>query len=160
MKREDMLDFMGGIDNKYLDEAGEMRMNSVVDAAGRSKSIKRRSKIMSLKKFSIVAAALVLVAGIGVGIVMFTKPIKGEEAANEIVEKYTPDGELIVPKGTPLTDENAIIVPEEKWDETGIPERIKAKGDGGEITKIWKWNYETDDGYETSYSVETLKVFD
>ena len=50
MKRDDMLDFMGGIDDKYLDEAGEMRMNSVVDAAGRSKSIKRRSKIMSLKR--------------------------------------------------------------------------------------------------------------
>lgn len=160
MKRDDMLDIMGGIDDKYLDEAGEMRMNSVVDAAGRSKSIKRRSKIMSLKKFSIIAAALALVAGIGVGIVMFTKPIKGDEATDQIVEKYTPDGELIVPKGTPLTDENAIIVPEEKWDETGIPERIKAKGDSGEITKIWKWNYETDDGYQTSYSVETLKELD
>ena len=48
MKRDDMLDFMGGIDDKYLDEAGEMRMNSVVDATGRSKSIKRRSMIMSL----------------------------------------------------------------------------------------------------------------
>ena len=160
MKRDDMLDFMGGIDDKYLDEAGEMRMNSVVDATGRSKNIKRRSKIMSLKKLSIVAAALALVAGISVGIVMFTKPIKGDEAAEETVEKYTPDGELIVSKGTTLTEENAIIVQEEKWDETGIPERIKAKGDGGEITKIWKWNYETDDGYETSYSVETLKVFD
>ena len=160
MKRDDMLDFMGGIDDKYLDEAGEMRMNSVVDAAGRSKSIKRRLKIMSLKKFSIIAAALALVAGIGVGIVMFTKPIKGDEATDQIVEKYTPDGELIVPKGTPLTDENAIIVPEEKWDETGITERIKAKGDSGEITKIRKWNYETDDGYQTSYSVETLKELD
>ena len=160
MKRDDMLDFMGGIDDKYLDEAGEMRMNRVVDADGRSKNIKRRSKIMSLKKLSIVAATLALVAGIGVGIVMFTKPIKGDEATEETVEKYTPDGELIVPKGTPLTDENAIIVPEEKWDETGIPERIKAKGDGGKITKILKWNYETDDGYETSYGVEILKVFD
>ena len=146
MKRDDMLDFMGGIDDKYLDEAGEMRMNSVVDATGRSKNIKRRSKIMSLKKLSIVAAALALVAGISVGIVMFTKPIKGDEAAEETVEKYTPDGELIVSKGTTLTEENAIIVQEEKWDETGIPERIKAKGDGVEITKIWKWNYETDDG--------------
>lgn len=160
MKRDDMLDFMGGIDDKYLDEAGEMRMNSVVDAAGRSKNIKRRSKIMSLKKLSIVAATLALVAGIGVGTVMFTKPIKGDEAAEETVEKYTPDGELIVPKGTPLTDENAIIVPEEKWDETGFPEKIEADGDGRKITKIWKWNYETDDGYETSYGVETLKVFD
>ena len=160
MKREDMLEFMGGIDDKYLDEAGEMRMNSVVDATGRSKNIKRRSKIMSLKKLSIVAAALALVVGIGVGIVMFTKPIKGDEAAEEIVEKYTPDGELIVPKGTTLTEENAIIVPEEKWDETGFPERIEADGDGGKITKIWKWNYETDDGYETSYGVEILKVFD
>ena len=65
MKRDDMLDFMGGIDDKYLDEAGEMRMNSVVDATGRSKSIKRRSMIMSLKKLSIVAATLALVAGIG-----------------------------------------------------------------------------------------------
>ena len=160
MKRDDMLDFMGGIDDKYLDEAGEMRMNSVVDATGRSKNIKRRSKIMSLKKLSIVAAALALFVGIGVGIVMFTKPIKGDEAAEEIVEKYTPDGELIVPKGTTLTEENAIIVPEEKWDETGFPERIEADGDGRKITKIWKWNYETDDGYETAYGVETLKVFD
>ena len=160
MKRDDMLDFMGGIDDKYLDEAGEMRMNSVVDADGRSKNIRRRSKIMSLKKLSIAVAALALVAGIGIGIVMFTKPIKGDEATDELVEKYTTDGELIVPKGIPLTDENAIIVPEEKWDETGIPERIKAKGDGGKITKILKWNYETDDGYKTSYSVETIKVFD
>ena len=63
MKRDDMLDFMGGIDDKYLDEAGEMRMNSVVDATGRSKSIKRRSMIMSLKKLSIVAAALALLFG-------------------------------------------------------------------------------------------------
>ena len=61
MKRDDMLDFMGGIDDKYLDEAGEMRMNRVVDADGRSKNIKRRSKIMSLKKLSIVAATLTLV---------------------------------------------------------------------------------------------------
>ena len=160
MKREDMMDFMGGIDDKYLDEAGEMRMNSVVDADGRSKNIKRRSKIMSLKKLSIAVAALALVAGIGIGIVMFTKPIKGDEATDELVEKYTTDGELIVPKGIPLTDENAIIVPEEKWDETGFPERIEADGDGSKITKIWKWNYETDDGYETSYGVEILKVFD
>ena len=158
MKREDMLEFMGGIDDKYLDEAGEMRMNSAADETGRSKNIKRRYKIMNLKKLSIVAATIALVAGIGVGIVMFTKPIKGDEAAEEIVEKYTPDGELIVPKGTPLTDENAIIIPEEKWDETGYPEILKDRGENGEITSIKKWNYETDDGYETSYSVETLKI--
>ena len=160
MKRDDMLDFMGGIDDKYLDEAGEMRMNNAADATGRSKSIKRRSMIMSLKKLSIVAAALALVAGIGVGIVMFTKPIKGDEAAEETVEKYTPDGEIILPKGTPMTDENAIIIPEEKWDETGYLEILKAKGEDGKITSIKKWNYETDDGYETAYGVETLKVFD
>jgi len=155
MKRDDMLDFMGGIDDKYLDEAGEMRVNSAADAAGRSKNIKRRYKIMNLKKLSIVAATLALVAGIGVGIVMFTKPIKGDEAAEEIVEKYTSDGEIILPKGTPMTPENAIIVPEEKWEETGLtdPSIYEPLGGMREIVKIYKWNIETDDGYDTHYAV-------
>lgn len=156
MKREDMLEFMGGIDDKYLDEAGEMRMNNAADETGRSKNIKRRYKIMNLKKLSIVAATIALVAGIGVGIVMFTKPIKGDEAAEEIVEKYTPDGEIILPKGTPMTPENAIIVPEEDWDATGLTDSSKYEAlPGGmrEIVKIYKWNIETDDGYDTQYSV-------
>ena len=51
---------------------------------------------------------------------MFTKPIKGDEAAVELVEKYTPEGEIILPKGTTMTGENAIIVPKEKWEQTSI----------------------------------------
>ena len=160
MKKGDLLDFMEDVDDCYLEEVGSLRMSNAGSSNGEKTFNGRKGIVMKLNKFSIGVAVLALIAGIGIGALLFTKPIKGDEATVEIVEKYTPDGELIVPKGTPLTDENAIIIPEEKWDETGIPERIKAKGDSGEITKIWKWNYETDDGYQTSYSVETLKELD
>ena len=87
---------------------------------------------------------------------MFTKPIKGDEAAVELVEKYTPEGEIILPKGTTMTGENAIIVPKEKWEETGLTDPAKYEAIPGgmkEIVKIKKWNVETDYGYETYYSV-------
>jgi hypothetical protein len=157
MKKNDMLDFMEGIDNKYLEEVGAVRMRNTEGSNGTGKLTGRRGIIMELNKISIGVAILALVAGIGIGALLFTNPIKGDEAAEEIVEKYTPDGEIILPKGTPMTDQNAIIVPEEEWEETGLLSEQAQKeaaeyGLGEEIIRIQKWNIETDDGYETYYS--------
>ncbi|MBR4145983.1 MAG: hypothetical protein IKU06_11085 [Lachnospiraceae bacterium] len=120
--------------------------------------IRRRLKeIMKIKKISICAAVIAVLAGIGVSIFFFTRPSGEEKAhANEIVEKITEKGEKILPKGTDMTPENAIIVPEEEWKETGLtdPSIYEALPDGmREIEKIYKWNIETDDGYVTNYGI-------
>ena len=155
MKKEDLLDFMEDVDDSYLEEVGSLRMNNADNSSGEKTFNGRKGIVMKLNKFSIGVAVLALIAGIGIGALLFTKPIKGDEAALEIVEKYTPDGELILPKGTPMTPENAIIVPEEKWEETGLtdPSIYEPLGGMREIVKIYKWNIETDDGYDTHYSV-------
>lgn len=156
MKKGDLLDFMEDVDDSYLEEVGSLRMNNADNSSSEKTFIGRKGIVMKLNKFSIGVAVLALIAGIGIGALLFTKPIKGDEATVEIVEKYTPDGELILPKGTPMTDENAIIVPKEKWEETGLTDPAKYEAIPGgmkEIVKIKKWNIETDYGYETYYSV-------
>lgn len=156
MKKGDLLDFMEDVDDSYLEEVGSLRMNNADNSSSEKTFNGRKGIVMKLNKFSIGVAVLALIAGIGIGALLFTKPIKGDEATVEIVEKYTPDGELILPKGTPMTDENAIIVPKEKWEETGLTDPAKYEAIPGgmkEIVKIKKWNIETDYGYETYYSV-------
>ena len=120
--------------------------------------IRRRLKeIMNIKKVSICAAVITVLVGIGVSIFFFTRPSTEEKAhANEIVEKVTEKGEKILPKGTAMTPENAILVPKEEWEETGLTDSSEYEAITGgmkEIVKIYKWNVETDDGYQTYYSV-------
>lgn len=120
--------------------------------------IRRRLKeIMNIKKVSICAAVIAVLAGIGVSIFFFTRTLGEEKAhANEIVEKVTEKGEKILPKETAMTPENAILVPKEEWEETGLTDSSKYEAIPGgmkEIVKIYKWNVETDDGYQTYYSV-------
>ena len=156
MKKGDLLDFMEDVEDSYLEEVGSLRMNNAGNSSGEKTFNGRKGIVMKLNKFSIGVAVLALIAGIGIGALLFTKPIKGDEAAVELVEKYTPEGEIILPKGTPMTDENAIIVPKEKWEETGLTDPAKYEAIPGgmkEIVKIKKWNIETDYGYETYYSV-------
>ena len=112
---------------------------------------------MNIKKVSICAAVIAVLAGIGVSIFFFTRTLGEEKAhANEIGEKVTEKGEKILPKETAMTPENAILVPKEEWEETGLTDSSKYEAIPGgmkEIVKIYKWNVETDDGYQTYYSV-------
>lgn len=121
-------------------------------------SIRRRLKeIMRIKKISICATVVAVLAGIAVSIFFFTRPSTGEKAhANEIEEKLNEKGEVILPKGTDMTHENAIIVPEDEWEETGLLDAsIYETLPGGmrDIVRIEKWNIETDDGYATNYGI-------
>ena len=155
MKKDDLLDFMEELDDKYLEEAGLARMHTPGTDQPNNK-LGNKLFFMNINKWSIIAAALALIAGIGIGVFFINRPVKGEESDVVMVDKYTNDGELILPKGTPMTPDNAIVVPKDKWDETGLTDPSKYEAlPGGfrEIVKIYKWNVETDEGYNTYYSV-------
>lgn len=115
-------------------------------------SVKRRLKeIMNVKKLSTGIAVITVIAGIGIGLVFFSKPVKGEE----LVDVKDKD-QVILPKGSDMNLGNAIIVPKEEWEELGLQDLSMyedvPEGKGG-IEKVYKWNIETDDGVKTYYSV-------
>lgn len=120
--------------------------------------IRRRLKeIMNVKKLSIGAAVVTVLAGITVGIFFITKPVKGEEKIiTETTEKTNEKGEIVLPKGSNMNQQNAIIVPEEEWEELGLLDSSMYENVPGEmrnIIKVYKWNIETDEGIKTYYSI-------
>lgn len=133
---------------------------------------------MNIKKLSVSAAAIAIAAGIGVGAFFATRPAKAEmNAEEEIIEyenkneitseveesvttepevtyKLTDEGEIILPKGSEMNPENAILVPKEEWEGLGLldPSKYEAiPGGMGEIRYVEKWNVETGDGEFKTY---------
>ena len=55
-----------------------------------------------------------------------------------------------------MNQQNAIIVPEEEWEELGLLDSSMYENVPGEmrnIIKVYKWNIETDEGIKTYYSI-------
>lgn len=134
---------------KYMEMDNKVSFSTV--ALGRV-SIRRRLKgIMNIKRFSVGATIAVIVVGIGVGTFFATRQVKGDETVEteKMVQTTTNDntGKEVV----------KTTVPKEEWDELDFVKDghlyTDPFGKEKEITKIEKFESETENGIEIGYII-------
>ena len=100
--------------------------------------IRRRLKeIMNIRKITVGATVVTLIAGIGVGAFFATRPVKGNDAPEQ--------GSEVV-----YTEADGVPVPEEEWESLGILDNERIREDGAKVTSVLRFP----DG---SLTVTTLK---